>query len=79
MGWGDSDENNYLGNYGTAADCNDSLDSDSDGLKDGVEKTIGTDPLNPDSDGDGIPDGVEAPGGVTTDTDGDGKINALGP
>jgi hypothetical protein len=77
LGWGASDENNYLANYGTAADCKDSLDSDGDGLKDGVEKAIGTNPLNPDSDGDGISDGIEAPGGVAPDTDGDGKINAL--
>ncbi|QQZ28516.1 hypothetical protein HMY34_06940 [Thiothrix subterranea] len=79
LGWGGSDENNYLGNYGTAADCSDSLDSDNDGLKDGVEKAIGTNPLNPDSDADGIPDGVEAPGGVATDTDGDTVINAMDP
>ncbi|SDZ75284.1 hypothetical protein SAMN05660964_00137 [Thiothrix caldifontis] len=79
LGWGGSDENNYLGNYGPAADCSDSLDSDGDGLKDGLEKTIGTDPNNPDSDGDGIPDGIEAPGGVATDTDGDGIINANDP
>lgn len=79
LGWGSSDENNYLGNYGPAADCSDSLDSDGDGLKDGVEKAIGTNPLNPDSDGDGIPDGTEAPGGVTTDTDGDGIVNANDP
>ncbi|MEN9422752.1 MAG: hypothetical protein RL122_135 [Pseudomonadota bacterium] len=77
LGWGGSDENNYLANYGTAADCKDSLDSDADGLKDGVEKAIGTNPLNPDSDGDGISDGVEAPLGISPDTDGDGKINAL--
>jgi hypothetical protein len=79
LGWGGADENNYLQNYGTTADCSDSLDTDKDGLKNGLEKLIGTDPLNPDSDFDGIPDGVEAPGGVTTDTDGDTKINALDP
>ena len=79
LGWGGYEENNYLKNYGTAADCSDSLDTDGDGLKDGIEKLIGTDPKNPDSDGDGIPDGVEAPGGVATDTDGDGKINAMDP
>uniref|UniRef100_UPI00068698C8 hypothetical protein n=1 Tax=Thiothrix lacustris TaxID=525917 RepID=UPI00068698C8 len=76
-GWGDFSENNYLQNYGTTADCKDSLDSDGDGLKDGVEKAIGTDPLNADSDGDGIPDNIEAPDGVAIDTDNDGKINAV--
>ncbi|MFC4721882.1 gliding motility-associated C-terminal domain-containing protein, partial [Geojedonia litorea] len=35
--------------------------------------TNGTDPLNADSDGDGINDGAEG----TTDTDGDGTIDAL--
>ncbi|WMP16408.1 hypothetical protein [Thiothrix lacustris] len=78
-GWGDFSENNYLQNYGTTADCKDSLDSDGDGLKDGVEKAIGTDPLNADSDGDGIPDNIEAPDGVAIDTDNDGKINAVDP
>jgi len=38
--------------------CN-GLDSDSDGLVDAVEATIGTDPDNPDSDGDGLWDGAE--------------------
>ncbi|MFN3786611.1 MAG: hypothetical protein ACK4RS_07205, partial [Thiothrix sp.] len=34
LGWGDQSENNYLGNYGPkTADCSDSLDTDSDGLK----------------------------------------------
>ncbi|MDD5395109.1 MAG: hypothetical protein PHE17_18975 [Thiothrix sp.] len=79
LGWGTSSDNNYLDNYGTSADCSDSVDTDGDGLKDGVEKTLGTDPLNTDTDGDGISDGVEAAGGVATDTDGDGKINALDP
>lgn len=42
-----------------------SADSDSDGLSDGAESTIGTDPLNPDSDGDGVADGSD-----TNPTDG---------
>ena len=33
--------------------------ADSDGLLDGVEVVLGTDPLNPDSDGDTVPDGAE--------------------
>lgn len=34
-------------------------DKDGDGLTDGEEKSIGTDPLNPDTDGDGLNDGDE--------------------
>jgi len=34
-------------------------DSDNDGLLDGAELQLGTDPLNPDTDGDGILDGVD--------------------
>ncbi len=77
LGWGERNENNYLGNYGdNSASCTDSLDTDGDGLKDGVEKQLGTDPTKPDTDGDGLKDGDE----ITTtktdplkpDTDGDG-------
>ncbi len=55
------------------------LDTDGDGLLDGIEATLGTDPNNTDSDGDGIDDGIE----VGTDTenplneDGDEFIDAL--
>lgn len=52
-------------------------DTDGDGLPDGVETTIGTDPNDADSDDDGVPDGAEVDPGV--DTDGDGLINALDP
>ncbi|MEB4590941.1 hypothetical protein VSS37_08135, partial [Candidatus Thiothrix sp. Deng01] len=77
LGWGSQDENNYLGNYGTGnADCTASLDSDGDGLKDGEERTLGTDPTKADTDGDGLPDGVEVSTTKTdptkADTDGDG-------
>jgi len=34
-------------------------DTDDDGLEDGLEVEVGTDPLNADSDGDGIPDGSD--------------------
>lgn len=34
-------------------------DKDGDGLTDGEENSIGTDPLNPDTDGDGLTDGDE--------------------
>jgi hypothetical protein len=54
-------------------------DSDGDGLTDGQETTLGTDPDNADSDGDGVNDGAEvgANVGSPVDTDGDGVINAL--
>ena len=61
------------------------LDSDSDGLCNGVETNIetynnpddtGTDPNNPDSDGDGLNDGLEvgtlSTNPTLTDTDGNG-------
>ena len=54
-------------------------DSDGDGLTDGEEAAIGTNPQKADSDADGIPDNEEV--GSTPsqpiDTDADGKINAL--
>lgn len=43
--------------FGIFADPNG--DSDNDGLTNGFELLLGTDPFNPDSDGDGFPDGVE--------------------
>ncbi len=53
------------------------MDTDGDGISDGAETTLGTDPNDADSDDDGTPDGQEpAPG---DDTDGDGLINALDP
>jgi uncharacterized repeat protein (TIGR01451 family)/MYXO-CTERM domain-containing protein len=52
-------------------------DSDGDGLSDGQETAIGTDPHDADSDDDGVPDGKEPMPGA--DSDGDGKINALDP
>jgi hypothetical protein len=44
-----------------------SVDSDSDGLVDGMEYLIGTNPLSADSDGDGQGDAIEFPQvGVST-------------
>jgi hypothetical protein len=54
-------------------------DDDGDGLTNGQEALLGTDPQNPDSDGDGLTDAEEAPGGASVDTDGDGAINPLDP
>ncbi|WP_062058211.1 fibronectin type III domain-containing protein [Sediminicola sp. YIK13] len=55
------------------------VDSDNDGLLDGQETTLGTDPNNPDTDGDGINDGVEVGDDLNNplDEDGDGIIDAL--
>jgi hypothetical protein len=75
---------------GTDADCGGDLcieatcqtqesDLDGDGLANGQEKTIGTDPAKPDSDGDGIDDGTEVGGDPAhpKDTNGDGVPDAL--
>ncbi|HEX6286866.1 MAG TPA: hypothetical protein VFZ80_05230, partial [Acidimicrobiia bacterium] len=51
-------------------------DSDDDGLTDGEEIAIGTDPFDPDTDGDGLSDGdevnVHGTDPLNPDTDGDG-------
>lgn len=52
-------------------------DSDSDGIPDDTEETIGTDPLDADSDDDGVTDGDEPEPAL--DSDGDGSINARDP
>ena len=52
-------------------------DDDHDGLSNGEEMVLGTDPLDADSDDDGVVDGDEA--NPTDDTDGDGTINPLDP
>lgn len=53
-----------------------SADEDRDGLLNGQEATLGTDPYNPDTDGDGLTDGDEVQRYKTDptkkDTDGDG-------
>jgi hypothetical protein len=49
------------------------LDNDGDGLTNGEEEALGTDPNDPDTDGDGANDGVEAGNPSNpTDTDNDG-------
>ena len=52
-----------FGQTSTATVVLDVGDLDGDGLPDGVEIIIGTDPLDPDTDGDGIDDGDEISGG----------------
>ncbi|MDF1514164.1 MAG: thrombospondin type 3 repeat-containing protein [Anaerolineae bacterium] len=46
----------------TACDPDDPADNDDDGLTNGEECVLGTDPDNPDTDGDGIDDGEEVRG-----------------
>ncbi|MEZ5536234.1 MAG: hypothetical protein R3F02_11505 [Thiolinea sp.] len=80
LGWGEFNDNDYKGNYGSvAADCTPvSIDADGDDLTDAQESALGTDPQKPDSDGDEIDDGDEVVDPENPlNTDGDDKINAL--
>jgi hypothetical protein len=55
-----------------------SADADDDGVTNGDEKDLGTDPENPDSDGDGLTDGEEVALGTdgnSPDSDGDGYLD----
>jgi hypothetical protein len=55
-------------------------DEDKDGLKNGEEDEIGTDPLDPDTDDDGLDDGLEVQIGtdpLKNDTDGDGVTDGI--
>jgi MYXO-CTERM domain-containing protein len=61
----------------TDDDTCDHPDSDGDGLSDDLEVFLGTDPYDADSDDDGVLDGDEP--NFSSDTDGDGLINALDP
>lgn len=53
----------------------DCTDQDADGIADGVELALGTNPADADSDDDGVADGAEP--SFDLDTDADGLINAL--
>jgi uncharacterized repeat protein (TIGR01451 family) len=61
----------------TVNDCD--VDTDLDGLFDGVEAVLGTDPTKADTDDDGIDDGVEVGSDIENplDQDEDGIIDAL--
>ena len=53
-------------------------DADGDGVTNGEEETLGTDPENPDSDNDGLNDGDEVAIGsdpLNEDSDGDGLLD----
>ena len=79
--WGDTSTSSQIFGwwdvYGACCiqgDCS-GCDSDGDGLIDGEESLLGTDPLIPDSDADGVEDGDEVVNGTdpnNPDTDGDG-------
>ncbi|WP_437967837.1 hypothetical protein WMF04_00435 [Sorangium sp. So ce260] len=60
---------------GHGADDGLSTDSDGDGLSDGLEGALGTDPNDADTDGDGVRDGLEP--NPADDADGDGLIHPL--
>lgn len=57
--WDDDEDSNLNGIYErNLGESNATVgDTDSDGLNDGYEQKLGTDPTNPDTDGDCIPDG----------------------
>jgi hypothetical protein len=56
---GESDPAAGLATIGPSGSAVGVLDSDSDGLSDAWESTLGTNPLHADSDGDGIADALE--------------------
>jgi hypothetical protein len=58
---------------GNGADDAQIPDGDKDGLSDGLEVNIGSDPADADTDNDGLMDGEELDAAV--DTDGDGLVN----
>lgn len=55
--------------------ADDRVDADRDGLTDNAERSAGLDPNDGDSDDDGVLDGADG----ITDTDGDGRIDAVDP
>ncbi|MCU0698625.1 MAG: Ig-like domain-containing protein [Myxococcaceae bacterium] len=55
--------------------ADDRVDADRDGLTDNAERSAGLDPNDGDSDDDGVLDGADG----VTDTDGDGRIDAVDP
>ncbi len=62
---------------GHGADDATITDTDKDGLSDGLETALGTNPNDADTDNDGVLDGAEP--NPSDDTDADGKIDALDP
>jgi len=52
-------------------------DDDLDGITNGVEAELGSNPIDPDTDADGIPDGEEVDVVVNVDTDADGLADII--
>ena len=50
----DDEDGDGIPNYVDPDSVIDAIDSDGDGLTDGEENVLGSDPLSPDSDGDGV-------------------------
>ncbi|CAA6801505.1 MAG: OmpA family protein [uncultured Thiotrichaceae bacterium] len=70
-------DNDGIPDYLDPATSKMSEDSDGDGISNGREKVLGTNPMLTDSDGDGLSDSIEIEG--EKDTDNDGTIDALDP
>ncbi len=60
---------------GNEADDTNVVDTDGDGLSDGLEATLRSNPNDKDTDDDGVVDGAES--NPSDDTDGDGLVNVL--
>lgn len=67
-GWSDWDEQEAGSDEFDPASTPETIatDTDNDGLTDGFESDLGTDPNNPDTDGDNLTDGAEVNGVVVT-------------
>ena len=72
---GDSECESGLCSYGQCLDP--AGDEDLDGLTNGREGALGSNPLNPDSDYDGVPDADEFEGDEPADSDGDSKYDIV--
>ncbi len=79
-GYATADDDECDNRYSSSLSCQ-NRDSDGDGLSNGAEATLGTNPNLADSDGDGLNDGTEVGGNVSAprDSDGDGVIDAREP
>ncbi|MDD9938788.1 MAG: DUF3344 domain-containing protein [Myxococcales bacterium] len=71
----DAPDCDFDANVCTCVEGTDCDDSDGDGLSNGAEEALGTDPDDADTDDDGVPDGAEV--APNEDRDGDGLIGAL--
>lgn len=75
-----AEDNSSVAGKGTDVTLDPNGDEDQDGLTNGQEEEIGTDPLDPDTDDDGLDDGLEVKIGtdpLKNDTDGDGVTDGI--